>query len=84
MKNFFNTVEWKAIRESAAEHFAEINNILEWEQRTEGVSFLSEGSTFTFNRGSEQGETLGPIKAALPLIDARREAWFPYSDEGHL
>ena len=76
MKNFFNTVEWVAIREAVAQHFSEIGPTLDWEQRTEGLSFLADGSSFRCNRGSEQGETLGPIKAALPLIDARQEAWF--------
>ena len=72
MKNFFNTVEWDSIRESAAVHLREALPVLEWEQQKEGVSFLGDQSAFSFNRGSEQGETLGPIKAVLPLVDVRK------------
>ena len=51
MKNFFNTVEWEAIRESAARHFPDIIPTLNWEQKTEGLSFLADGSSFRFNMG---------------------------------
>ena len=76
MENFFNSIGWPAIRASAARHFADIVRVLDWEQRCAGQSFLGDQSAFTFDRGSEQGETLGPIKAVLPLADAREEAWF--------
>ena len=71
MENFFNTVEWPAIRSSLRRHFPEASAVVEWEQQTPGMMVLSDGSEHTFDRGSEQGEPLGSLKAALPLGDAR-------------
>ena len=68
-------VEWAAIRDAVAKHLPDVSPILEYEHRQPGLSFLSDGSSFRFDRGSEQGETLGPIKAVLPLMEARDEAW---------
>ena len=76
MKNFFNSIEWKAIREAAAKHLPDIMPTICWEQQEEGLTFLGDGSAFRFNRGAEQGETLGPIKSVLPLLEAREAAWF--------
>jgi hypothetical protein len=72
MANFFNSVEWPAIRDSVARHFPEASPILQWEHARPSESVLSDMSTFSTNRGSEQGETLGSTKAALPLGDVRR------------
>ena len=71
MQNYFNTVEWPAIRASIRRHFEEAAPIVEWEQMKPGINILPDGTSFEFNRGAEQGEPLGPIKAALPLGDAR-------------
>ena len=76
MKNFFNSIEWKAIRESATKHLPDIMPTINWEQQEEGLTFLGDGTAFRFNRGAEQGETLGPIKSVLPLLEAREAAWF--------
>ena len=71
MENFFNTVEWTAIRRSLRAHFPEASPAVEWEQQSPGVMVLSDCSEYTFDRGAEQGEPLGSLKAALPLGDAR-------------
>ena len=71
MANFFNSVEWPAIRETLRTHFSEASKVVEWEQQEPGIMVLSDGSEFEFNRGAEQGEPLGSLKAALPLGDAR-------------
>ena len=75
MQNFFNSIEWAAIRSSVRRHFEDAAPFVEWEQQHEGLSFLSDGGSFRFNRGAEQGETFGPIKSALPIMDARNGAW---------
>ena len=67
MKNFFNTVEWSAIREGIERHLKAAKPMVEWEQRQPGCTILPDGSEFTFNRGAEQGEPLGSLKATLPL-----------------
>lgn len=71
MKNFFNSVEWPAIRESMRRHLEQATPVVEWEQRERGVTILPDGSEFLFDRGAEQGEPLGSVKASLPLGDAR-------------
>ncbi len=71
MRNFFNTVEWAAIRESVHRHFEEAIHVVEWEQRSPGTTVLPDGAAFRFNRGAEQGEPLGSVKAVLPLGEAR-------------
>jgi hypothetical protein len=75
MQNYFNTVEWPSIRASLRLHFEEAVPTVEWEQQQHGVSLMPDGSSFTFDRGAEQGEPLGPIKAALPLGDAREKLY---------
>jgi hypothetical protein len=70
MKNFFNTVEWEAIRSSIQEHLPEASPSVCWEQEEPGTTILANGDEFRFNRGAEQGESLGSTKAALPLGDA--------------
>ena len=71
MKNFFNTVEWEEIRASMRQHFPEALPIVEWEQQRQGTTILPDGSEFHFDRGAEQGEPLGAVKAVLPLGDSR-------------
>ena len=71
LENFFNSVEWPAIRASLRMHFPEASQVVEWEQREAGTMVLADGSEHSFNRGAEQGEPLGSLKAALPLGDAR-------------
>ncbi len=71
MQNFFNSVEWPAIRASLEHHLQEAVPIVNWEHREPGVTALPDGSEFLFNRGAERGEPLGSIKAALPLGEAR-------------
>ena len=70
LKNYFNTVEWPDIRASLQRHFDRASATVDWEQREPGVTLLPDGTPFKFNQGAEQGEPLGPIKAALPLGDA--------------
>ena len=70
MKNYYNTVEWSAIRASLRTHFAEASPPVEWEQQQPGVTYLRDGSVLEFSRGAEQDEPLGPINSALPLGDA--------------
>ena len=48
--------------------------IVEWGQMEPGVTELADGTAFTFARGSEQGETLGGLKAVGPLAGAREQA----------
>ena len=71
MENFFNSVEWKAIRASIDAHLPEIRDTVAWEQAEPGTTVLNDGTDILFDRGAEQGETLGPTKAAMPLGDAR-------------
>ena len=71
MEHFCNTVEWPAIRASLRSHFPEASKAVEWEQREPGIMVLSGGSEHSFNRGAEQGEPMGSLKAALPLGDVR-------------
>jgi hypothetical protein len=71
MQNFFNTVEWPAIRDALRQHWPQASPLVEWEQTRPSESMLSDLSRFAVSRGSEQGETLGSTKAALPLGTAR-------------
>ena len=71
MENFFNSVEWPAIRSSIEKHFKDASNLVQWEQQSHGVTILPDGSELNFNRGAEQGESLVPIKAVLNLGDGR-------------
>ena len=71
LENFFNSVEWPAIRASLRMHFPEASQVVEWEQREAGTMVLADGSEHSFNRGAEQGGPLGSLKAALPLGNAR-------------
>ena len=48
--------------------------IVKWEQQAEGVTHLDDGTTLHCDRGSEQGETLGPLKAVGALAIARESA----------
>ena len=41
-----------------------------WEQKVPGTTTLPDGAAFNFDRGAEQGETFGAVKAVLPLGDA--------------
>ena len=38
-----------------------------------GTTILPDGAAFNFDRGAEQGETFGAVKAVLPLGDACRD-----------
>ena len=42
-----------------------------WEQEKAGVTILADKSETSFNRGSEQGEARGAVKAVGPLAEAR-------------
>ena len=70
MQNFFNSVEWVSIRKSIATHFKAASPCISWEQSERATTFLPDGASFRVDRGSEQGESLGPIKAVLPLGDS--------------
>ena len=70
MKNFFNSVEWDAIRRSVQEHLEVVAPSVAWEQKVPGTTILPDGAAFNFDRGAEQGETFGAVKAVLPLGDA--------------
>jgi len=70
MQNFFNTVEWQEIRSSLSRHFPEALDTVNWEQAQPGVTVLDDGTEFPFDRGAEQGEPFGLVKASLPLGDA--------------
>ena len=74
MKNLFNSIEWPAIREGLAKLFPEALPIVKWEQQAEGVTHLDDGTTLHCDRGSEHGETLGPLKVVGALAIARERA----------
>ena len=82
MQIFFNSVEWPAIREAVRSEFPEAARIIEWEHRSPGITVLPSGAEFAFDRGAEQGEPLGSVKAVAPLGNARaavEQAAFQYA-----
>ena len=75
-------VEWGPMRKCIETMLPEALKVLEWEQTQEAVSFTSAGEKYTYNRGSEQGETLGPAKAVSPVALARKKAMnTPFVDD---
>ena len=82
MQNFFNSVEWPAIRAALEHVFPEALPAVRWEQATQGVTILADASETKFNRGSEQGEALGAVKAVGPLADARAKAHSTPENQG--
>ena len=49
------------------------SKILEWGQQEEAVTITAGLEAFVYNRGAEQGETLGPAKPVMPVAFARKK-----------
>ena len=63
-------VGWHAIWQSVQEHLAEVAPSVAWEQKEPETTILPDSAAFKFDRGAEQGETFGAVKAVPPLGDA--------------
>ena len=72
--NFYNSIEWSAIRESVGAHCSPLMPLVEWKHSQAAKTFLPDGTEFNIDRGAEQGDPYGCIEATLPLGEARKRA----------
>jgi hypothetical protein len=74
MANFYGSIEWKPMLESYSELFEEGLAWEKWTTKTPATISLPCGEQVTVDRGAGQGEPDGPLKAALTLGRAVRNA----------
>ena len=72
-KNAFPSIEWKDIRKATEDLLPSLSSWTRWCHLTKSRIFLPCGEVYETDRGSEQGDPIGPFQCAAVIIELMKK-----------